>query len=40
MKKIADIIKELIKIVDLLNKLAIGVISLLGWLLIAIELIT
>lgn len=39
MKKTQYIIKELIKVLQYLNKLAVEIISLLGWILIAINLL-
>ncbi len=39
MKDLEKIIKELVKLVGQLNKLAIEIISLLGWILIAIEIL-
>ena len=40
MKKAETIIKELIKLVQQLNKLMIEIISLVGWLIILIKLLT
>lgn len=40
MSKAEKIIKELIKLVQQLNKLAIEIISLVGWILILIKLLT
>lgn len=39
MDKAIYIVKKLIKLMQQLNKLAIEIISLLGWLIIAIELL-
>ena len=38
MQKLKDIIKELTEIVKLLNKLAVEIIGLIGWLLIIIKM--
>lgn len=38
MKKTQQILKELIKVLQYLNKLAVEIISFLGWVLIAINL--
>lgn len=40
MKKTQYIIKELIKVLQYLNKLAVEIVSLLGWILIIINLVT
>ena len=40
MNKATKIIKELIKLMQQLNKLAIEIISFVGWLLILIKLLT
>lgn len=39
MKRIQGIIKELIKVLQYLNKLAVEIISLIGWVLIIINLL-
>ena len=39
MRKAQQIIKELIKVMQYLNKLAVEIISLLGWILIVINLL-
>ena len=40
MKKIREIVRELAKVVEELNKLMTGVISLVGWVLILMNILT